>query len=301
MKDLNEVEIFTRIVQEMNFTRAADFLEISKAAASKSMARLEKRLGTRLFERTTRRLRLTEAGETYLNYARRAMEEVEDGEAAVSKLTQQPRGTLRVAMPVTLAQSSVAPKLARFLARYPELRLDIALKGGQIDPIAERFDVVFQTMRPEADSQFIQRRMVTVDLGIFGSPGYLSTAPPLRAPQDLVQHSCVTLTASREGTTWILNKGGKVQEVRLRGRIAIGDPVIHQRLCVDGAGVAILPHWLIQDQLRTKRLVRVLPDWVPPPVELFVLYPTRLSMTPKLNVFLAFMQEVVPNGAAKPR
>ena len=295
MKDLNEVAIFTLIVQEMSFTRAADFLEISKAAASKAMARLEERLGTRLFERTTRRLRLTEAGETYLNYARRALEEVEDGEAAVSKLTQQPRGTLRVAMPVTLAQSSMAPKLARFLTRYPELRLDIALKGGQIDPIAERFDVVFQTMRPEADSQFIQKRIITVDLGIFSNPDYLSTAPPLRSPQDLVQHSCLTHTASREGTTWILNKGGKVQEVRLRGRVAIGDPLIHQRLCVDGAGIAILPYWLIRDQLRKKQLLRVLPDWVPPPVELFVLYPTRLSMTPKLNVFMAFIQEVVPN------
>ena len=116
MKDLNEVAIFTLIVQEMSFTRAADALEISKAAASKAIARLEGRLGTRLFERTTRRVRLTEAGEIYLDYARRALEEVEDGEAAVSKLTEQPRGTLRVAMPVTMAQSSVAPKLARFLA-----------------------------------------------------------------------------------------------------------------------------------------------------------------------------------------
>ena len=83
------------------------------------------------------------------------------------------RGSLH--MPVTMAQSSVAPKLARFLARYPELRLDIALKGGQIDPIAQRFDVVFQTMRPEVDSQLIQKRMITVGLGIFGSPDYLSS------------------------------------------------------------------------------------------------------------------------------
>ena len=296
MENLNEVTVFTRIVQEMSFTRAADALEISKAAASKAIARLEGRLGTRLFERTTRRLRLTEAGEIYLEYARRAVEEVEDGEAAVSKLTEQPRGTLRVAMPVTMAQSSVAPKLAQFLGRYPELRLDIALKGGQIDPIAQRFDVVFQTMRPEADSQFIQKRMVTVELGIFGSPDYLSGAPPLRSPLDLPQHSCLTLTASREGTNWTLHKGGKIQEIRLRGRIAIGDPLIHQRLCLDGAGIAILPNWLIRDQVRKKRLLRVLPDWVPSPIELFALYPTRLSMTPKLNVFLSFIQEVVPKA-----
>src|SRR5450631_121550 len=121
MRDLNELSIFAAIVDEMSFTRAADALEISKAAVSKAIARLETRLGARLFERTTRRLRLTEAGEIYLGYSRRALEEANDGEAAVTKLNEKPRGTLRVVMPVTLAQASVGPKLARFLRRYPEL------------------------------------------------------------------------------------------------------------------------------------------------------------------------------------
>ena len=294
MNDLNELAIFTLIVQEMSFTRAADALEISKAAVSRAIASLEARLGTRLFERTTRRLRLTEAGETYLIYATRAMEEAEDGEAAVSKLTEMPRGTLRVAMPVTLAQSSVAPRLARFLQTFPELRLDIILKGGQIDPIAQRVDVVFQTMRPEADSQLIQKRLTTVQLGVYASPQYLSMAPLLRWPQDLTQHSCLTLSGAREGTTWILYKEGKAQEVRLRARVAVGDPVIHHRLCLDGVGVAILPNWLVQDKAIKGKLRRVLPEWTPNPIELYALYPTRLSMTPKLNAFLKFMEDVVP-------
>src|SRR4051794_37414376 len=140
MQDLNELQIFTSVVQEMSFSRAAGALEISKAAVSRAIASLERRLATRLFERTTRRVRLTEAGEIYLAYARRAMEEAEAAEAAVSRLADQPRGTLRIAMPVTLAQSSVAPRLARFLQTYPELRLEITLKGGQIDPVAQRVD-----------------------------------------------------------------------------------------------------------------------------------------------------------------
>jgi DNA-binding transcriptional LysR family regulator len=294
MKNLNELQIFAFIVQEMSFTRAADALEVSKAAVSRAIASLENRLGTRLFERTTRRLRLTEAGEIYLAYARRALEEAEDGEAAVSKLTDQPRGTLRIAMPVTLAQSSVAPKLAQFLQTYPELKLEITLKGGQIDPIAQRVDVVFQTTRPETDAQTIQKRMVTVPLGIYASRRYLAAASPLRMPQDLAQHSCLTLTAARDGAKWNLHKEGKIQEVRLRGRVSIGDPVIHRRLCLDGVGIAVLPNWLINDEVIKKRLVRVLPDWTPSPIELYVLYPTRLSMTPKLNVFLKFMEAVVP-------
>ncbi len=296
MRDLNELAIFTTIVEKMSFTRAAEALEVSKAAASKAIVTLEARLGTRLFERTTRRLRLTEAGEVYLEYARRAMEEADEGEAAVTKLTEKPRGILRVAMPVTLAQSSVAPRLARFLEQYPELRIDITLKGGHIDPIAQRVDVVFQTARPEVDSQTIQKRMIVVQLGIYASPQYLSLAPLLHLPSDLVHHSCLTLTGAREGTIWLLQKDGKSQEIRLRGRVVVGDPVIHQRLCLDGVGVAILPHWLAKDSIRKRQLVRLLPEWSPSPIELYVLYPTRLSMTPKLNAFLKFMEGVVPQA-----
>lgn len=296
MRDFNELNIFTAIVDEMSFTRAADVLEISKATASKAVANLEARLGARLFERTTRRLRLTEAGETYLSYARRALEEANDGEAAVTKLNEKPRGTLRVVMPVTLAQTSVAPKLARFLRCYPELRLEIALRGGQIDPIAQRVDVVFQTAKPVVDSGVIQRRVHTVPMGIYASAGYLKSAPPLRSPQDLLQHSCLTLTAAREGASWNVQKNGKEQEIRLRSRIAIGDPVIHLRLCIDGVGIAILPNWLANDHARKQRIVRVLPDWAPSPIELYVLYPTRLSMTPKLKAFLDFVEAVVPKA-----
>ena len=298
MRNLNELAIFTLISQEMSFTRAADHLQISKAAASKAISSLETRLGTRLFERTSRRLRLTEAGETLFTYAQRAIEEADDGEAAVSKLTEKPRGTLRVAMPVTLAQSSVAPKLARFLRLYPELRLDVTLKGGQIDPIAQRVDVAFQTTRPEVNSNVIQQRMVTVQLGIYASPDYLMNAPPLRSPQDLVQHSCLTLTSAREGIKWALYKDGKRWEVRLRGRVAIGDPVVHQRLCLDAAGIAILPNWLVKENVKNNYLFRVLPEWTPAPIELYVLYPTRLSMTPKLKVFMNFIEEIMPKTSA---
>lgn len=296
MRDLNELGIFTAIVDEMSFTRAADALEISKAAASKAMANLEARLGVRLFERTTRSLRLTEAGEVYLNHARRALEEANEGEAAVTKLNEKPRGTLRVVMPVILAQHSVAPKLARFLRRYPELRLDIMLKGGQIDPIAQRVDVVFQTAKPTTDSQVIQKRMLSVQMGIYASSDYLKDAPPLQSPQDLLQHSCLMLTAAREGTIWKLHKDDRAEEIRLRSRIAIGDPVVHLQLCADGVGVAILPDWLANEHVRKQQIMRVLPDWAPSPVELYVLYPTRLSMTPKLRAFLDFIEGVIPRA-----
>jgi DNA-binding transcriptional LysR family regulator len=231
----------------------------------------------------------------YPVFSRRGGVYEHDGEAAVTKLNEKPRGTLRVVMPVTLAQASVGPKLARFLRRYPEMRLEISLRGGQIDPVAQRVDVVFQTAKPTADSQVIQKRLRRVQMGIFASPDYLRSAPPLRSPQDLLQHSCLTLTATREGASWTLQKaGGKAQEIRVRSRIAIGDPVVQLRLCLDGVGLAVLPHWLTDDHTRKQEIVRVLPDWTPSPIELYVLYPTRLSMTPKLQAFLNFIEGVAP-------
>lgn len=294
MRDLNELVIFTAIVDQMSFTRAADVLEISKAAASKAIANMEARLGARLFERNTRSLRITEAGEILLNYARRALEEANEGEVAVTKLNQKPRGTLRVVMPVTLAQRSVAPKLARFMRRYPDLRLDIMLKGGQTDPISQRVDVVFQTAKPITDSRVIQKRMLEVKMGIFASSDYLKNAPRLHAPEDLLEHSCLTLTALREGIIWKLHHDGKTKEIRLRSRISVGDPVVQLQLCADGAGVAILPNWLANDEIRKRQLVRVLPEWLPSPMELYVLYPTRLSVTPKLRAFLDFVERALP-------
>jgi DNA-binding transcriptional LysR family regulator len=294
MTDLNQLQIFTMIAQEMSFTRAGAALGISKAAVSRAVASLEGRLSARLFERTTRRLALTEAGETYLAHAKRAMEEAEDAEAAVSKLSELPRGTLRVIMPVTMARSSVGPNLAGFLRTYPELRIEITLRGGRLDPIADQVDVVFQTSRPETDSQIIQRRMSTVNVGIYASKHYLATAPPLRSPQDLTKHSCITMTTAHGGTTWNLYKEGKAQEVRLRGRVSVGDPIVHHQLCRDGVGVATIPEWEVREDVKKRHLQRVLSAWTPSPIEVYVLYPTRLSMTPKLNAFLRFMDGLLP-------
>jgi DNA-binding transcriptional LysR family regulator len=293
MKNLNELQIFVAVARQRSFTRAAASLEISTAAVSRAVMSLEKRLAVRLFERTTRRLVVTEAGEIYLAAARRALDEAEFADAAVSQLTGQPRGTLRVAMPVTLARSSVAPRLADFLRTYRELRIEMTLRGGRIDPIAERLDIAFQTL-PSKDSQIIQKRIAVVEQGLFATKRYLASAPRLRTPRDLAQHACLTMSTEHEGTTWTLRKGGRVEEVRLRGRVSVGDPFVHHQLCLDDAGIAVLPYWLARPDGRTHPLVRVLPGWTPPPVELYMLYPTRLSVTPKLKAFLAFVESVVP-------
>jgi DNA-binding transcriptional LysR family regulator len=295
MNDFNEIAIFATVAQQKGFTRAAAALKISKAAVSRSVTSLESRLGSRLFERTTRRLRITEAGEAFLFHAKLAVQEGQLAEVAVSRLSERPRGMLRVVLPVTLAQASVAPKLASFLATYPELAIDLQLKGGQNDPIGQNVDVIFQTSRPVKDSQLIQKRIVTVPMGLYASPQYLAGSGTLRSPEDLTQHSCLTAKDSSDGMmTWHLWKDNKEYEVRVRGRVSVGDPIVQHRLCVDGAGVAILPKWLVTREATDGSLTNVLSEYAPTPIELYMIYPTRLSMTPKLKVFVAFIKSVVP-------
>lgn len=295
MNDFNEIAIFAAVAQEMSVTRAAAVLGISKAAVSRSVTRLEARLGTRLFERNTRRLRLTEAGEACLVHARLAVEEGQQAERSVFRLSDRPRGTLRAVLPVILAQFSVAPQLARFLATYPELALDLQLRGGQNDPIAQHVDVAFQTARPAKNSQLIQKRLFTVWTGLYASPQYLTNSGPLQSHDDLTKHSCLIPKDSVTGRkTLRLKKDRREYEVNVGGRLSVGDPVVQHRLCLDGGGVAVLPTWLITTELTSGSLTKVLPDYSPPSIELYVIYPTRLSMTPKLKVFIEFVKSVAP-------
>lgn len=169
----------------------------------------------------------------------------------------------------------------------------MVLTGGQMNPISLRVDVAIQTSRPENDSQLLQRRLAILSRGLYASKHYLRTASEILTPQDLLQHSCLTLATTGEGTNWLLRKDKTVQEVRLRGKVVVGDPSVHHRLCLDGIGVSILPHWEVHVDVRKKKLVRVLPDWTPSPVELYAVYPAPLSMTPKLQVFFKFMEQAL--------
>jgi DNA-binding transcriptional LysR family regulator len=295
MTNLNELQFFVHVSQTQSFTGAAKRLGVPKSSVSRTIQRLETRLGVRLVERTTRRVSLTEVGELYLNHCRRVMEEAEQADLAVGALQAKPRGTLRVGAPVAFARSIMGPSMGDFLAMYPELRMHLQLLNGDESPRAGSLDVIVRA-GPLEDSGLLVKPLMRIRLGAYASPAYLKRRKTPESPAGLMQHSCITMTCGTFGepgdfAMWRLRRGGELKEVRVDARVSVPDPTINHQLALAGTGVALLAQSVVRADVEQGRLVRLLPEWEPEPVELHALYPSQLNSSPKVRAFLQFLRE----------
>ncbi len=301
MTDLNELQFFTQVAEAQSFTVAAKRLGVPKSSVSRAITRLESRLGVRLVHRTTRSVSLTEAGEVYLDRCERVLEEAEQADLAIGALLAKPRGRLRVGAPAPFARLILGPVLGEFLARYPELRLSLQLLGQDTSARERSLELVIRP-GPLEDSDLLAKPLMRIRLGAFASPRYVERCGIPDSPADLRQHSCITTSCGTLGepadsATWRLHHGAEMKEVRVESRVAAPDPTINHQLAVAGVGIALLPLAAARADVEQDRLVRLLPDWEPDPVELFALYSSRLSTSPKVRVFLEFLRE---NFAGEP-
>jgi DNA-binding transcriptional LysR family regulator len=295
MTNLNELQFFVHVSQTQSFTGAAKRLGVPKSSVSRTIQRLERRLGVRLVERTTRRVALTEVGELYLNHCRRVMEEAEQADLAVGALQAKPRGRLRVGAPVAFARSILGPSMGDFLARYPELRMHLQLLNGDESPRAGSLDVIVRA-GPLEDSGLLVKPLMRIRLAAYASPAYLKRHKAPDSPAGLTQQSCITMTCGTFGepgdfALWRLRRGGELKEVRVDARVSVPDPTINHQLALAGTGVALLAQSMARADVEQGRLVRLLPEWEPEPVELHALYPSQLNSSPKVRAFLQFLRE----------
>jgi DNA-binding transcriptional LysR family regulator len=295
MTNLNELQFFVHVSQTQSFTGAAKRLGVPKSSVSRTIQRLERRLGVRLVERTTRRVALTEVGELYLNHCRRVMEEAEQADLAVGALQAKPRGTLRVGAPVAFARSIMGPSMGDFLAMYPELRMHLQLLNGDESPRAGSLDVIIRA-GPLEDSGLLVKPLMRIRLGAYASPAYLKRRKTPESPAGLMQQSCITMTCGTFGepgdfAVWRLRRGGELMEIRVDARVSVPDPTINHQLALAGTGVALLAQSVVRTDVEQGRLVRLLPEWEPEPVELHALYPSQLNSSPKVRAFLQFLRE----------
>ena len=301
MMNLNELQFFVQVSQTQSFTKAAKRLGVPKSSVSRAILRLENRLGVRLVERTTRKVALTEVGELYLNRCQRVMDEAEQADLAVGALQARPRGMLRVGAPVAFARSILGPTMGEFLKLYPELRVQLQLLNGDETAREGTLDVVVRAGLPE-DSGLLVKPLMQVRLGAYASPGYLANRKAPDSPADLLELSCITTTCDTVGepgdfTTWRLRRGGELKAIRVEARVSVPDPTINHQLALAGAGVALLAQSVVHADVQEGRLIRVLPEWEPDPVELYALYPSRLDSSPKVRVFLQFLRDRFGAGA----
>lgn len=289
MDHLSDIAVFVRVVERGSFTAAADDLELSKAAVSKYVSRLEAGLGVRLLNRTTRKLTLTEAGETLYRGSSGALAELATAEAGVRELSGQPRGRLRVTVPVLFGTEFLAPRLCEFMREYPDIELDLELENRVVDLVAERFDVGIR-MTTLSDSSMVARRLADVALVTAATPAYLAERGTPSTPADLRDHKCLVYSVVRTPSEWhYLHPDGRAESVKVVGNYRCNSDQMLKRAALEGHGVLRMPELFIADELRDKRLVRILDDYALPPFTLAAVFPTRTNLAPKARVFVEFL------------
>ncbi len=285
--DLEQIVLFTRVVQTGSFTAAARGLGLPKSTASRKLAELEARVGARLLQRTTRSVSLTDVGRVYYEHCVRIVAEVEEAELAVAQLSSTPRGLLRVTVPLTFA--FLGPLFATYLERHPEVQLELVCTDRKVDVVEERFDLALRAgVTP--DSSLVARRLGVVRRRLVAAPRLAKRLRKLSGVDDLVEHPCVAFAP--EGTTWALQGGvgGARRDVSVRPRLITND---YEMLCSvvrAGLGVALVPGYLVADDLRTGLLEPVLPDWSGPDVPIVALYPTSRHLSPKVVALIELLR-----------
>src|ERR1043165_3127990 len=278
--DLNEIAVFTRVVQAGSFTAAAKALGRPKSTVSRKVADLEERLNARLLQRTTRKLSLTDAGRTYFDYGIRIVPEIDAAGSAVSSLQDKPRGLLRI----TTGPNSqwLGDILVEFMKRNPEVQVELLSTGRTVDLVEERVDVAIRA-GVLADSSLVARRLGVSEWFFVATPGYLKKRRRPRLPDDLASHDCLLFGSGPQ--TVRLENGDKVAEVALSPRFVVTDFDLLHEAAVAGLGIALLPAFRCIDDLRAHRLERVLHEWTAPPIPVHVVYPTARLLSTQVKAF----------------
>ena len=289
--------LFATIADQESLVRAAEHLGMPKATVSRRLTNLETALGQRLLLRTTRRLTLTEFGQEFLDHCRRVAEEVATTQDFVRSQEVQPHGRLRVSMPEDYAKHNLSRALATFIEAYPEIQLELDLSSRLVDLIGERFDLAIRMGTLANDSTLVARKIDEQHFGLYASPIYLSLHPAPKHPDELLQHTGVRLLSDiGQSIPWKLLHGKAVWEGIPSGRLALNSIGVIQQLVLDGAGIGALPDRFTQEEVRQKRLVRVLPEWCLPSVPAWAVMPMRRFLPAKTRAFLDHLERFMDKG-----
>ena len=293
--DVTALEIFVDVVRRGSFAAVARDRDADPSAISRTIASLEEELGGRLFQRTTRRLALTEAGTVFFDRVQPMIEELRGARESVAEANTHARGTLRVTTSVSFGQRRLVPLLPRFMALYPDLTIDLLLTESVVDIIAEGIDVAIR-LGHLTESGLVARRLLRTSYVVCASPAYLAAHAEIRRPEDLRDHECLLLPFPGFRTRWIFReRKSQTREVPVRGRVVISTAVALQQCAVAGMGVTLLPNWMVADDIASGVLKRVLGDYDVTASDfetgIWMVYPTRAHLPLKVRVFSDFLRK----------
>jgi DNA-binding transcriptional LysR family regulator len=286
----SDLRTFVRVMDRGSFSAAANDLGLTPSAVSKLISRLEDRLGVRLLARSTRRLALTPEGETFLARARRIVADIEEAEAEVAQVRGAPRGRLRINAGTAFGLHQLAPALADFLARYPEIDLDLSITDRLVDMLDEQSDIAVRSGHIP-DGPFIRHKIADLERVICAAPAYIARRGMPMVAADLSGHDCITV-AGAGLNRWPFKTRGGIEVVEVRPRVTTDDAEAALRLAIEGAGIVRLSDVIVGDPLRAGELTALLTDsHHVEPFPLSAIYPTGRNRLPRVAVFLAFLIE----------
>lgn len=291
MDRLRALEVFVEVVRKNGFARAADALETSPANVTRYVRDLESHLGTRLLNRSSQKMSLTESGEALFERAKTILDEVAEAEAIASSATMQPRGLLRINAPLSFGILHLAPLWPQFLQRYPEVELDIALVDRVVDIVEEGYDLAIRISRTGSTS-YAARKLATSHNIVCASPAYLHKNGSPTIPSDLIGHACIGYSYAATADEWsFTDENGQPNPVKVSCVMHTNNGDTARSAALAGLGVIWQPSFLIGADLRAGRLVPLLQGYRLPDIDVLAVYPSRRHLSAKVRVMIDFLAD----------
>lgn len=288
---LGSIEMFCKAAELQGFTAAALALGVTAAAVSRSVGRLEERLGAKLFTRTTRLMRLTEEGRAYFEQCRQALAQIENAERAINGSQAEPSGLLRISVPTTYGHYRVLPVLPQFMAQYPKVRVEVDLSNRNIDFVEDGFDLAIRGGEP-GDSRLVARQLEDATFGVFAAPAYLARRGTPDAPEQLQDHDCIAFVMPSTGRSlpWVFRRDGQEVDLALHSRVSVqGDVLGCLSYAMGGGGLLQTYHFVAERHVHSGALVEVMQAHGGRSRPFCILYPHNRHLSAKVRAFVAFM------------
>lgn len=301
MDRLQSMRVFAKVVEQGSFARAGQALEMSNAVVTRHVADLEEHLGTRLLNRTTRKLSLTETGQAYLERVLQILQEVEDAEAIASSQSKSPSGTLRIYSHLGFGQNQLAQLLPLYAEEFPEVTLDVTLSDRTVDLVEGRFDIGIFIDFQKFDGSMIARQIGTSEVLLCASPKYVKKHGEPRTLDDIPRHACLNFAYEQIRHHWpVMDAEGATTNVPINSKVISNNGDLLRQCALAGMGIVIRPSFALGDDLAAQRLVRLLPKHKLGEISVVMVYPSRRLLSAKVRTFVDFMTRRFPRPETDP-
>jgi DNA-binding transcriptional LysR family regulator len=288
MDKLLAIKLFHRVVETGSFSLAARELRLTQPQVSKTVASLELSLGTRLLQRSTRRIALTDDGHIYYQRSQELLSELDSIEQLVGRRRSAPEGRLKIGCPVGFGRLHLGHRLGRFLAAFPNVQVELSMSDRFVDLIAEGIDVAIR-IGEIRDSSLITRRLGETSRLVVGAPAYFDLHGEPSSPSELKTHNCLVYTELSTGNEWVFQRGSEAQKVRVNGNFSANNSEVLREAILSGIGIGVAPNWLFGQEFHAGEVRAVLREFSPPPLPIQVVYPSRHLQSAKVRAFVEFI------------